>query len=371
MYCILGGLGQQGLAITRYLLRHTQERVDIADLTFKIGMKLPQDLEDGRKAGQLGLCTEYQHLLDTHSDISATYVNCLPIHLGMATILLQKEVNFVDLGGDEKFAQDLLKSVYKRPNIVVPDCGLAPGFASTLAGHVARTGGTELSILCGGLPLCPADYHQPRYVRSFSVHGLLNEYTGLVAQREYGELCHVPALDNDETEWRSIEGLDHSFEAAPTYGSMSITPQVSELHYLNYRTLRYEGHFEWMKENIFWQKNPAEILEGVLEAVGPEDQDTIILRAEYDTVEDMMTTVWQWKYDTENDISAMAQATGYIVAAVATMIHDKALEPGVNWMHNIAVEEIIMRVQKEPNQFTRIYHTERKYHGDETEREGD
>jgi len=78
--------------------------------------------------------------------------------------------------------------------------------------------------------------------------------------------------------------------------------------------------------------------------------DVVILGVRYD--QQPPCTWYRWDYDKENDISAMAQATGYVVAAVATMVYQEIFPRGILSMHDISFHDIVEAVHHEmPDQF--------------------
>jgi lysine 6-dehydrogenase len=146
---------------------------------------------------------------------------------GLARASIDAGASFCDLGGNtaivaEELALDALARA--RGVSVVPDCGLAPGMANTLAAyliertHVPRA----VHIRVGGLP------ERPRppldYMLVFAIEGLTNEYTGEAIVLRDGKITRIPTLDEVESlEFPAPVGRCEAFK---TSGGSSTCPET-------------------------------------------------------------------------------------------------------------------------------------------------
>ncbi len=204
--------------------------------------------------------------------------------------------HLVDLGGNDDVvaAQRRLHEDARRAGIaVVPNCGLAPGLVNILAmGSLAEFESVDtVALRVGGLPQHPRP--PLNYQLTFSVEGLLNEYSGKADVIRNGKRIAVEAL----TEIESIEFPDPfgAMEAFITTGGASLLPELLEgkVRTLDYKTIRYPGHCQRIKElldlgfgsnepvqmgsNIFTEREVfAELLRRKLPNSGP---DVVLLRA--------------------------------------------------------------------------------------------
>ena len=163
----------------------------------------------------------------------------------LARAAVEAGASFCDLGGNTAIVREELEldSLARRRGVsVVPDCGLAPGMANTLAAHlidrIPRP--RSVSIRCGGLPQRPRPPLDYQIV--FSLEGLTNEYTGTALVLRKGRVAEVPALEElEEIEFPPPVGR---CEAFTTSGSTSTCPYTYEgrLESYDYKTVRYPGH---------------------------------------------------------------------------------------------------------------------------------
>ena len=125
-------------------------------------------------------------------------------------------------------------------SILMPQCGLAPGFISIAGNHLGKMF-DELQVLklrVGALPIYPSN--RLKYNLTWSTEGLVNEY---------GNVCEVihngkkaTALPLEGLERFSLDGSE--YEAFNTSGGLgSLCETLSgKVKTLNYKTIRYPGH---------------------------------------------------------------------------------------------------------------------------------
>lgn len=357
---ILLGYGIQSKAILHYLLKETNNNIKIVEIKFPEDVR--KELENESRVELHSGTAESIFYQWAQFGGNVVVISCLPTHLNpeIARICVSRGWSYIDLGGklsDTEQVMDYGKN--QNQCTVVPDCGIAPGLVSSVAGALKRAGANSVNLYCGGLPIYPKG--PLKYIKAFNVEGVYKEYTGLVEYRTQNKLAYMPTLSSREKVY--IRGLG-TLEAEPTSGSISIAARELELKHLSYKTLRYSGHWDYVKDNIMWQPNPIEILDKMTEDLSPKNPDLIVLQVETDGpfIEEALGEVdahrlvtWIWKYNHKLNIGAMAEITGYTVASVATMIHDGILDSGVVQMHNIDFLELKKRIQKMPDQFKNSY----------------
>ncbi|NOZ08815.1 MAG: hypothetical protein GXO91_08080 [FCB group bacterium] len=171
----------------------------------------------------------------------------------------------VDLGGHTATVRkqlELSPSASQAGISIVPDCGMGPGMNITLAllAMEQMESPEHVQIWDGGLPEKPEDPWN--YALFFNINGLTNEYDGSAVFLENGILSEVPGLSQIET-----VGFPAPFgqlEAAVTTGGLSTMPWTYEgkLSTLKNKTLRYPGHWHWMRayrELGMFSESPVEV----------------------------------------------------------------------------------------------------------------
>jgi lysine 6-dehydrogenase len=177
-------------------------------------------------------------------------LSAVPYFLNPALARASIEVgaSFCDLGGNTAIVREELaldEPARAKGVTIVPDCGLAPGMANTLAADlverlVARP--REVAIRCGGLPQRPQG--PLGYQLVFAIEGLTNEYMGHAIALRGGKIVEIPTL-------AEVEAIDFPppvgrCEAFTTSGGTSTCPETyaGRLESYDYKTVRYPGHVE-------------------------------------------------------------------------------------------------------------------------------
>lgn len=182
----------------------------------------------------------------------ALVFSSLPYYLNtqVARTCIELSVPYADLGGrvDVSDTINILARKYKSP--VATDLGLAPGFVNILAERamIEYPGNlTDLHMGVGGLPMNwqPHDPRALNYVLTWSIDGLLNEYTddcqilsnGVIQNAAALSMYEPLTIELTEYEWfLTSGGASHTLFSAQRKGVNNCT----------YRTIRYRGHKEML-----------------------------------------------------------------------------------------------------------------------------
>ena len=148
------------------------------------------------------------------------------LNLQAATSALEAGASFADLGGNTGIVLkelDLNDQAVAADVSIVPDCGLAPGLANSLAvrGMELLDRPRDVRVWCGGLPQQP----QPplNYQLVFYIGGLSNEYTGKAVVLRDGRRVELDAMEElEELEFAEPVGR---VEAFLTSGGTSFAPE--------------------------------------------------------------------------------------------------------------------------------------------------
>jgi lysine 6-dehydrogenase len=167
---------------------------------------------------------------------------------GLARAAIEAGASFCDLGGNTAIVKEELAldgACRERGVTLVPDCGLAPGMANTLAADLIERRVPRpraVAIRCGGLPQRPQGPLDYQLV--FAIEGLTNEYTGKALALRGGKIVELDTLD--EVEVIELPPPLGRCEAFTTSGGTSTCPETyaGRLESYDYKTVRYPGHVE-------------------------------------------------------------------------------------------------------------------------------
>lgn len=172
------------------------------------------------------------------------------LNKALSECAIEHKTHFIDLGGNNSVvdAQFAMSDKAAAAGVtIIPDCGLAPGMASVLAADaISQFDKVEsLKIRVGGLPQNPKP--PLNYAVFFSPEGLLNEYREQTVVLRGGHLTKLHSLT--EGERLSFPPNFPELEAYHTSGGASTLPFTFEnkIGELDYKTIRYVGHFEKIK----------------------------------------------------------------------------------------------------------------------------
>src|SRR5687767_11952983 len=237
---LLVGAGKIGTAIARFLSASGDFDVLVAD-------------QDQQALNRVGKMAEVQLTqLDVsnpaalsramggkQSVISAVSFNVNPT---IAQAALEAGSSYFDLTEDVATTKAIRKIAKQagKGQIFMPQCGLAPGFVSIAANHLAQGFERleEVRLRVGALPQFPTN--EMKYNLTWSTDGLINEYGNPCEAIHEGKQIEVLPLEG--LEHFSLDGVDYeAFNTSGGVGTLCETLQ-SKVRSLNYKTIRYRGH---------------------------------------------------------------------------------------------------------------------------------
>ena len=221
-------------------------------------------------------------------------VSCLPFHLNIdvAEAAHAAGTHYFDLTEDVPTTNRVLELAESVPGdapgtVFAPQCGLAPGLIGIIGASMAagfdQIRSIELKV--GALPQNPTGLLG--YSVNWSAEGVVNEYLNDCEVLRSGHRQMVPAMTEDERVL--IGGME--LEAALTSGGLGTMCQTYEgrVTRLDYKTLRYPGHFRQMRF-LFDELNLREERELVnrliVDAKPPVNDDIVYLHAAVEGVKD-------------------------------------------------------------------------------------
>ncbi len=291
----------------------------------------------------------------------------LPGRLGFQ--LLQEVVNagrdIVDISYTPQDPFRLDAEARKKDCIVVPQCGVAPGFTNMCVGDAARLLGclTSVRIYVGGLPQRPEPPLNYRIV--FSLEDVINEYSRPVHVIEKGRRRLVePLTGRGIINFPKVGKLEYFLTDG--LGSLPRSfPYVQEMYEL---TLRYPGHANMMDTlrvlgffsqdsvtvdgtNVSPRKVSVELLRPLMSQGSRQDLLALRVQVKGDKGRVANYQILDY-YDRAHHVSAMARTTAYPCTSIALLVGTKRLHArGVVPPEKIAAEErlfqfVVSRLRK-------------------------
>ncbi|MCE1194812.1 MAG: saccharopine dehydrogenase NADP-binding domain-containing protein [Acidovorax sp.] len=209
-------------------------------------------------------------------------LNALPFHraVPVATLCAAAGVHYFDLTEDVASTQAIRALAADARSVLMPQCGLAPGFIGIVGHDLARRFDAlhTLRMRVGALPRYPQG--ALRYNLTWSTEGLINEYCNPCEAIVDGVRTTVPALEGLET--FALDGVE--YEAFNTSGGLGTLTETlaGRARQVDYQSIRYPGHCAILKLllNDLRLRERRDLLRDILEtAIPTTDQDVIVVFA--------------------------------------------------------------------------------------------
>jgi len=272
------GLGRIGGAIVQLLSQqyndHNNYQVTGADSD-------PKAVQQYAKQFNTQLIKNHDYasiLANQDAVISALSFNDNPY---VAQAALENGCSYFDLTEDVR-CTNAIKTIALNAlpgQVFMPQCGLAPGFISILAYSLYKKFDEVKSVKMrvGALPKNPSN--KILYNLTWSTDGLINEYSNECFAIKNQELVTIQPLEGLEK--FSLDGLE--YEAFNTSGGLGTLCETlkDKVVELNYKTIRYKGHREYMdfliNDLYLGKKKRRAILKEILEYAIPTTKQDVVL----------------------------------------------------------------------------------------------
>ena len=228
------------------------------------------DIADGFDATDFSQVKEF--LNGSNAVISA---GPFAVNKTVAKAASEEGIGYFDLTEDVD-TTEYIKSL-KSTNILMPQCGLAPGAINICAASMMEQFDSvkEVMMRVGALPRFTTN--EMSYYLSWSTNGLINEYCNEADAIYEGKAIKTMPLEGAEK--IVIDG--ESFEAFNTSGGCATMCETYEnrVETLSYKTIRYPGHLNHMKFlfNDLHLKNNKEVLEKLFDKEVPRTKNDVII----------------------------------------------------------------------------------------------
>lgn len=194
-------------------------------------------------------------------------INALP-HQFVAPVAIaaaEQHVHYFDLTEDVVTTRHIKTLAQHAQTVLMPQCGLAPGFISIAAYDLIRHFDRvkEVRMRVGALPIYPTN--KLKYNLTWSTDGLINEYCMPCESIHNGIPREVLPLEGYEV--FSLDGVEYEcFNTSGGIGTMCET-LIGKVDNLSYKTIRYTGHCELAKLliNELGLGNKRDVLKKILE----------------------------------------------------------------------------------------------------------
>ncbi len=339
MKVLVVGSGKVGSEIARDLARSSEvDSVIVADAQ-------PKNLKNVRghekiKTRRLDI-SQRKPLLAAMRSVDLI-CGALPGRLGfqLMTIAVEAHRDLVDISYTPENLFKLHGKTRDQENIIVPQCGVAPGFTNMCVGDACRRLGTitKVRVFVGGLPQNPTPPLNYRIV--FSLEDVINEYSRPARIIINGKEKLVDALSGRG--FLNFPGVGR-LEYFITDGLGSLPRSFPNVREMYEYTLRYPGHAEMMNtlrvlrffDNKEVQVNGVAITPRKLSIALLKDamslgrpEDLLALRVEVEGKLGKKTLI-SYRildyYDPRSKVSAMARTTAYPCTSIALLVGQRKL----------------------------------------------
>jgi len=275
------GAGNIGSLISFMFSQHDDYEVVLADRSMERAFKLFTDTKISfatLDATDEVALNSFIAINDFDVVVSALPYSCNKL---VATLAVQNGAHYFDLTEDVSVKNHLREMDDRMfPNtILMPQCGLAPGFINIIGNHLMLQFDEvhTAKLRVGALPQQVSNAFN--YALTWSTNGLVNEY---------GNPCEAIVNGKYVDNLQPLEGVEKllidgvEYEAFNTSGGLGTLADSwhNEVVNLNYKTLRYPGHCEKIRflMNDMKLNDQRELLEKLLEnAIPVTKQDVIVI----------------------------------------------------------------------------------------------
>lgn len=243
---IIVGAGRVGVACASLITDNLKYEVHLID-TNSVSLSVAHEAVGG---------FVYMHLV-SDSDLEAklyeldpwAVICATPFHINIrvAPVCNDLGAHYLDFTEDVK-VKEAIKALNPGNSVFVLQTGLAPGLISQIGLDLVKqlvADGCEpfsLDLRVGALP------QNGDYALTWSTAGLVNEYMQSCETIERGvKRIREPLEDHEEI---LVDCGRTKLEAFNTSGGMGDESMYRDIKFVNYKTMRYPGHLEYIKQEL-------------------------------------------------------------------------------------------------------------------------
>ncbi len=359
IYAVLGA-GRQGTAAAYDMARHGDaHKVMLADANeeaavrsaARINRLIGKDVAEGFRLD----VTDRDSLIP-FLEPADSFLSAVPYWLNprITAAAIEARAHMTDLGGKTDLVLEQMKldgEARKAGVSIIPDCGQVPGMGTCLMCYAMTRldEADEVMMWDGGNDQNPRPPF--RYILTFNIAGLTNEYYGTAHFLLDGKRVEVPTFREQDYETVDFPEPIGRMEAFVAGGGTSTMPWTFEgrLKTLWNKTLRWPGHFAQWKAYMdagLLEEEPVDVSgvkvspRGLFHALmapkiyaGPQDRDLVIVRVLARGVKDgrkaefLLTLID--RFDEATAFTAMERTTGWDASIKSIMNAKGVTQAGV------------------------------------------
>jgi lysine 6-dehydrogenase len=359
-YAVLGA-GRQGTAAAYDMARFGDAgQVLLADISLEAAQRSAarvNGLTGSSVARAVQVDVTDHHRLKAFLDPVDSFLSAVPYwnNPAITRAAIEAKAGMTDLGGNTDLVREQLKlspEAKKAGIAIIPDCGQVPGMGTSLSVYAMSLldETDEVMMWDGGNALHPRPPF--KYILTFNIAGLTNEYYGVAHFILDGRRVEVPTFRDEDYETIDFPEPIGTMEAFVAGGGTSTMPWTFEgkLKTLWNKTLRWPGHFaEWktyMNAGLLETEpievqgakvSPREVLHALLDPklrAKPGEPDLVIVRVQAIGKKDgraaKVVVELVDRYDEATGFTAMQRTTGWD-GSIKAILNARGVTPrGVN-----------------------------------------
>lgn len=247
------------------------------------------------------------------------------INIQVAKIAQKLGSHYIDFTEDNRVTREIEAMGVTRVTFV-PQTGLAPGLITYIGLSLFEKLGEPqtLSLRVGALP--QVSFGPDHYSMTWSAEGLINEYLNPATRKLNGIIEEVASLCEEEV--LVVNGV--TYEAFTTSGGVGNLASYDHIPTVEYKTLRYPGHLEFVQRLMAKVENDLDA--GVAEAkrifTTTRDDLVVLVAQAIDTDGKSASRGIHFYPHDELGLTALELTTSGTGVAVVELLLRGALPPG-------------------------------------------
>lgn len=263
------------------------------------------------------------------------------VNVQVAEIAARLGLHYVDFTEDNRVTR-AIEALEITRSTFVPQTGLAPGLISYIGLSLFEALGTpsSLSLRVGALP--HVSFGPAHYAITWSPEGLINEYLNPAVRKVDGIIEEAASLSEEES--IVLDGV--RYEAFNTSGGVGSLAAYDHIPSVDYKTIRYPGHLQFMQK--FIASAGGDLEKGVAAAkrafVTTRNDLVVLIAVAVDTANHSASRGIHFYPHDELDLTALELTTSGTGVAVLELILRGELPTGV--LHQNQISFDLLRTTK-------------------------